>query len=157
MNPRPAESPKTQRIKASAAYPDQPLLAVGAVVIHDGRVLLVRRLRPPGAGQWAIPGGKVDLGETLAQAAEREILEETGLTIAAGEPIFTFEVVDRDAEGRVRFHYVIVDLAAEFLGGDLRAGDDASDARWVAPEELAALGVHQRTRELLQLKFNFGK
>jgi ADP-ribose pyrophosphatase len=140
-----------------SAYPGQPLLAVGAVAIHEGRVLLVRRLRPPGQGQWAIPGGKVDLGETLAQAAEREILEETGLRIAAGEPVYTFEVVERDEEGRVRFHYVIVDLAAEYLGGDLRPGDDAGDARWVAPEELAALSVHPRTRELLQRRFNFGK
>jgi ADP-ribose pyrophosphatase len=120
-------------------------------------VLLVRRARPPGQGQWAIPGGKVDLGETLAQAAEREVLEETGLTIAAGEPVYTFEVIDRDDAGRVRFHYVIVDLAAEYLGGDLRAGDDADDARWVTPEELAALGVHPRTREVLQFKLNFGR
>ncbi len=145
------------RPKTKSLYPEYPILAVGAVVIHQGHVLLVRRLRPPGQGQWAIPGGKVDLGETLAQAAEREILEETGLAIAAGEPVFTFEVVERDEEGRVRFHYVIVDLAAEYLGGDLRAGDDAEEARWVAPEELAALGVHPRTRELLQRKFNFGK
>jgi 8-oxo-dGTP diphosphatase len=144
-------------VLSKSAYPDHPLLAVGAVVIHEGRVLLVRRLRPPGQGQWAIPGGKVDLGETLAQAAEREILEETGLTIAAGEPVYTFEVVERDEEGRVRFHYVIVDLAAEYLGGDLRPGDDAADARWVAPEELAALRVHPRTRELLQRRFNRGQ
>jgi len=143
--------PKTQSL-----YPDHPILAVGAVVIHQGRVLLVRRLRPPGQGQWAIPGGKVDLGETLAQAAEREILEETGLTIAAGEPIYTFELVDRDSEGGVRYHYVIIDLAAEYVSGKLRAGDDAEEARWVAPEELETLGIHPRTRELLG-KFNFGK
>ncbi len=140
-----------------SAYPDHPLLAVGAVVIHQGRVLLVRRLRPPGEGQWAIPGGKVDLGENLAQAAEREILEETGLTIAAGEPVYTFEVIDRDDAGRVRYHYVIIDLAAEYRGGKLRAGDDAGDARWVAPEELPALGVYPRTRELLEKLFDFGK
>ena len=143
--------------KTKAIYPDHPILAVGAVVIHQGRVLLVRRLRPPGQGQWAIPGGKVDLGETLAQAAEREILEETGLTIAAGEPIYTFEVIDRDDAGRVRYHYVIIDLAAEYMSGELRAGDDAEEARWVAPEELAALGIHPRTRELLRKIFDFGK
>jgi len=143
--------------KIKSLYPDHPILAVGAVVIHQGRVLLVRRLRPPGQGQWAIPGGKVDLGETLAQAAERETLEETGLVIAAGEPIYTFEVIDRDDAGRVRYHYVIIDLLAEYVSGVLRAGDDASDARWVAPEELTSLGVHSRTRELLQFKFDFGK
>jgi ADP-ribose pyrophosphatase len=143
--------------KPNSLYPDHPLLAVGAVVIHQGRVLLVRRLRPPGQGQWAIPGGKVDLGETLAQAAEREILEETGLTIAAGEPVYTFEVIDRDEAGQVRYHYVIIDLAARYVAGDLRAGDDAEEARWVAPEELSVLEVHPRTRELLQKEFKFGR
>ncbi|MDA8138355.1 MAG: NUDIX hydrolase [Desulfobacteraceae bacterium] len=145
------------RPKTKSLYPEYPILAVGAVVIHQGRVLLVRRLRPPGQGQWAIPGGKVDLGETLAQAAEREILEETGLTIVAGEPVYTFELVERDGDGRVRYHYVIIDLAAEYLGGKPRAGDDAEEARWVAPEELAALGIHPRTRELLRKVFDFGK
>jgi ADP-ribose pyrophosphatase len=144
------------RPKAKSLYPDHPILAVGAVVLHEGRVLLVRRLRPPGQGQWAIPGGKVDLGESLAQAAEREILEETGLTIAAGEPVYTFELVERDDDGRVRFHYVIIDLAAQYLEGEPQAADDAEEARWVAPEELESLGVHPRTRELLR-KFNFGK
>lgn len=142
---------------SESAYPEHPRLAVGAVVFHAGRVLLVRRGRPPGQGQWAIPGGKVCLGETLKQAAEREILEETGVRVAAGDPVYTFDMVERDDTGRVRFHYVIVDLAAAYLGGDVRPGDDAAEARWVAAEELPALGVNTRTRELLLREFHFGE
>jgi 8-oxo-dGTP diphosphatase len=149
---------KTQAVAGlpRSAYPDHPRAAVGAVVFKEGQVLLVRRGRPPGLGQWAIPGGNVRLGETLQQAAEREILEETGIVIAAREPVFTFDVVDRDPGGRVRFHYVIVDLAAEYLGGDLRAGDDALEARWVRPAELSSLPVNAITRALLSRRFQFG-
>jgi 8-oxo-dGTP diphosphatase len=135
------------------AYPDCPRLAVGAVVFKDQQVLLVRRGHPPGQGQWAIPGGSVHLGETLQQAAEREVLEETAVTIRARQPIYTFDLVDRDADGRVRFHYVIVDLAADYISGDPRAGDDALEARWVPVGELDRLGVNPATRALLRREF----
>jgi ADP-ribose pyrophosphatase len=138
-----------------SAYPDHPRAAVGAVVFKEGRVLLVQRGRPPAQGQWAIPGGNVRLGETLQQAAEREILEETGIRIAAREPVLTFDAIDRDAEGRVRFHYVIVDLAADYLEGEPRAGDDAAEVRWVSPEDLKTLPVNAKTRALLRDRFQF--
>jgi ADP-ribose pyrophosphatase len=86
---------------------------VGAIVVRDSRVLLIQRGQPPSEGLWAIPGGRVELGETLQEAAEREIKEETGLTIRARNPIHTFDVILRDEGGRVRFHYVIVDLLAD--------------------------------------------
>jgi ADP-ribose pyrophosphatase len=121
-----------------SVYPDLPRVAVGAVVVHDDRVLLVRRGKAPARGLWAIPGGSVRLGESLRQAAEREILEETGLTIRAGDPMLTFESIHRDDDGRVRFHYVIVDLAAEYLAGEVQPADDASDARWFSWAEVAA-------------------
>ena len=101
-------------MNAATEYPDLPRLAVGAVVVHQNRVLLVRRAKAPAKGLWAIPGGSVRLGETLQQAAEREILEETGLTIRAGEPMLTFETIRRDPNGQVRFHYVIVELKAVY-------------------------------------------
>lgn len=132
------------------AYPDKPRVAVGAVVIHKGRVLLVQRGQAPAEGFWAIPGGSVELGETLQSAAEREIKEETGIVIQAREPIFTFDMVEKDAQGRVRFHYVIIDLQAEYVGGELRPGTDARQARWVAPAELDSLNVSPKTRELLK-------
>ena len=88
----------------SGGYPDFPRVAVGAVVFKDGKVLMVRRGKPPAKDQWAIPGGSVELGETLQDAAEREILEETGISIRAHAPFYTFEVIDRDEKNRVRFH-----------------------------------------------------
>lgn len=137
-------------------YPDKPQVAVGAIVIKDGRVLLVKRSQPPSEGLWAIPGGRVELGETLKQAAEREIIEETGLTIRAGDPVYTFDVIERDEAGRVQFHYVIVDLMADYLSGELNPGDDASEARWVTPEELGKLLISQSTREALEEVIHFG-
>jgi len=139
-----------------SAYPEHPRVAVGAVVFKEQRVLLVRRGRLPGVNQWAIPGGNVQLGETLQQAAEREVLEETGVTIRARQPVYTFDLVDHDDRGRVRFHYVIVDLAADYLDGDPRPGDDALEARWVPAEGLARLTINARTRALLLNTFNFG-
>ena len=126
---------------------------MGAVVFHNQRVLLVRRGKAPGYGLWAIPGGSVRLGETLAQAAEREVLEETGIVIAAGEPVFTFEVVERDTTDRVLFHYVIVDLTATYLHGEPHAADDAAEARWVSAIELAGLEVSSVTLDLLRERF----
>ena len=137
-------------------YPDVPRIAVGAVVFKENRVLLVKRGKPPGMGQWAIPGGSVQLGETLKVAAEREVMEETGVVITAQKPVYTFDVVDRDSQGRIRFHYVIIDFSAEYQSGEVRPGDDAVAARWVTAEELSVLGVNQRTRTLLHSAFAFG-
>jgi len=137
-------------------YPDRPRVAVGAVVFRGGRVLLVERGKPPSAGTWAIPGGSVRLGETLKQAAEREVLEETGVRIRAGEPVLAFEAIESDDAGRVSFHYVIVDLAAEHLDGEPKAASDAAAARWVSPEELPRMNVNPTTRELLRRRYGFG-
>jgi ADP-ribose pyrophosphatase len=129
---------------------------VGAVVFKDERVLLVRRGQPPAEGLWAIPGGSVEIGETLQDAAEREIHEETGIRIRAAEPIYTFDVIERDKTGSIRFHYVIVDLSAEYVSGELTAGDDAIDARWISVDEINRLAVSSTTLQLLKNKFDFG-
>jgi 8-oxo-dGTP diphosphatase len=135
---------------AGREYPDRPVVGVGAVVIKDGKVLLVERGVPPNKGVWAIPGGSLKLGETLQEGAEREILEETGITIKAGDPFYCFDFFERDHEGQIRFHYVVVDMKGDYIGGDVRGGDDALDARWVSPEELNVLPVSKNTLKLLK-------
>lgn len=132
----------------SSEYPELPRVAVGAIVFHEDRILLVLRGKPPAEGLWSIPGGSVELGETLQEAAEREIYEETDLVIRAGEPVFTFDSVDRDDKGDVRFHYVIIDLIADYVSGSPRAGDDALDAGWFTPEELKNMELSPMTRRL---------
>lgn len=125
-------------------------VGVGAVIINDGKVLLVQRGNAPGKGLWAIPGGSVELGETLQAAAEREILEETGVVIRAGEPIHAFDLIENNESGILKFHYVIIDLRAEYISGVPIAADDAEDARWLAPEDLENLNVAPVTLELLK-------
>jgi ADP-ribose pyrophosphatase len=140
---------------SGGAYPNHPQVAVGAIVFNEDKVLLVLRGKPPSKNLWSIPGGRVKLGETLQQAVEREIGEETGLTIIAREPIYTFDVVERDEKGRIRFHYVIVDLAADYLSGEPRPGDDAIDVRWVSPKDAKTLKVSPATVNLLNHRFGF--
>jgi 8-oxo-dGTP diphosphatase len=142
--------------QGNTTYPEHPRPAVGAVVFKGDRILLVKRGRPPARGQWAIPGGNIRLGERLQTAAEREIKEETGVTIRALEPVYAFDAVVEDDLGRIQFHYVIVDLEAEYVSGELRPGDDAAEAQWVAADELAAMNVSPPTLKLLREQFNFG-
>jgi len=137
-------------------YPQAPCVAVGAIVFKEDRVLLVRRGKAPSRGQWAIPGGSVTLGESLQEAAEREIFEETGIRITAGKPAYIFDVVDRDEDGQIRYHYVIVDLDAIYRSGEPCSGDDALDVRWVNARELKDLDVSLPTRELLSRQYDFG-
>jgi ADP-ribose pyrophosphatase len=146
------EHPKTI---PGGAYPNRPLVAVGAVVFNKDKVLLVLRAKPPAENHWTIPGGCVELGETLQEAAEREIWEETGLTIRAGEPVYTFDVIERDANGAIRFHYVIVDLAADYVSGELRPGDDATDVCWASSEDVKRLKVSAATQKLLKECYHF--
>jgi ADP-ribose pyrophosphatase len=131
-------------------FPWTPQVAIGAVVIKENKILLVKRDKEPGKGKWAIPGGSVKLAETLQEAAEREVLEETGLTIKAKEPVYTFDLIERDHRGRIRFHYVIIDLMADLIGGELRPSDDALDARWFDPGEIEGAGVTESTKEFLK-------
>ena len=130
-------------------YPPAPVPAVGALVVHDGAVLMVRRGRAPSRGVWAVPGGRVELGETLAEAIEREVHEETGVEVRAGEPVWSFDSVIRDDDGRVAWHYVIVDLLADYVRGEPQARDDALEARWVRAVDLPGLLVSKPTLELL--------
>ena len=135
-------------------YPDAPRVAVGAVVVHQNKVLLILRGQPPAEGKWAIPGGSVKLGETLQAAAERETFEETGLRVKASKVIYSFDTILRDETGRVQFHYVILDLRAEPIEPDQRLtpGDDALDVGWFTLDEVDKLDipVSDTTRVLLR-------
>jgi ADP-ribose pyrophosphatase len=131
-------------------YPDFPRVGVGAIVIKDDKVLLIKRGIPPSKGLWAIPGGHIELGETLQETAEREILEETGIVIKARKPIYTFDLIERDDAGRIRFHYIVVDLEGEYVSGEPQGSDDALEARWFTWEEIKQLPVSQNTINLLK-------
>ena len=122
-------------------YPESPLVGVGAVIVDDHRVLLIRRGQPPLLGEWSLPGGVLECGETLREAVVREAREETGLVVETAEMLGVYERVIRDDEGRVRYHYVLIDFLCRPLGGDLKAGSDAADVRWFTRDELPALNL----------------
>ncbi len=129
-------------------YPDAPVVSVGAVVVREGRVLMAQRGHPPGEGMWAFPGGVVDLGETLAEAVEREIREECGIRVRVLRPFAVVDRILRDAAGRVEYHYVIVDMLAEWVEGEVRPSSDARRVGWFTVEELERLPL---TRGVLEL------
>ncbi len=134
----------------SRKYPEQPSIGVGVIVINENRVLVVQRGKEPGAGTWAFPGGRLELGETLAEAAVREAHEETGLTIEPGEVIAVRDLIDRDEAGRIRFHYVLIDLLAQPVGGTLRPGDDSLAVRWIGIEDMADLPMAPHIVEVVR-------
>jgi ADP-ribose pyrophosphatase YjhB (NUDIX family) len=123
------------------AYPDRPFVGVGGVIVDQGRVVLIKRRFEPLAGQWSLPGGAVDIGETLVECVAREMLEETGLVVEVGPVIEVFDRIIRDPEGRVQFHYVLVDYVCRPVGGLLAASSDVADAVWAAPADLPAFNL----------------
>ena len=132
-------------------YPQAPISAVAALVISEGRVLLILRRNPPSAGQWSVPGGVQELGEPVIEAVRREVREETGLEIADLRLLDVGDILLHDAEGRIEYHYVITYYLAHPARGQLRAGDDVGDARWVALDEIAALELSPRLLELVSM------
>ena|SRR5690348_9089562 len=134
---------------ASRRYPDRPYLGVSVAVWRDGAVLLVKRGRPPLAGYWSFPGGGVELGERLEEAARREVLEEAGIEIAIVRQIDRAEIIVRDADGRVERHYVLIVFAGRPVSGDVRAGDDAAEARFVPVSDFGRLNLTEDTRRIL--------
>ena len=129
-------------LTSNREYPVAPMVGVGAVVFLADRVLLVRRSKAPLAGEWSLPGGAVELGETLEEAVVREVVEEAGLRVKPLQAVKAFDHIERDDDGRIRFHYVLVDFLCRIDSEsfaeptELRHGSDVSDARWVAVEGL---------------------
>jgi len=134
-------------------YPDRPIVGVGAVIVENGRALVVRRGTEPLKGEWSIPGGVVELGETLRQAAVREAKEETGLEVEAGEVL---EVVDRimpDPQQNIQYHYVLVDFLCRRISGEARSGADATELRWITPEELEGFPIADSAAAVIRKAF----
>jgi 8-oxo-dGTP diphosphatase len=117
-------------------YPALPVVGVGGVVIHEGRALLIKRGSEPLKDQWSIPGGTLELGESIQEGVRRELLEETGIEVRVGELIEVFDRIFRDAAGNIQYHFVIVDYLCEKLSGEAHAASDVTDVAWVNEEDL---------------------
>ena len=132
-------------------YPDRPFCGVGVVVWRGDQVLLVRRGRAPRKGDWSIPGGLQELGETVGETALREVLEETGLTVRLTDQLGVVDSVRRDDAGRVEYHYTLIEFAAEWVSGEPMANDDVDRALWVSVDELDAYALWTETRRIIAL------
>jgi len=123
-------------------FPDRPVIGVGAVIVDGARVVLVKRAHEPLKGEWSLPGGSVEVGETLVEAVTREVLEETGLHVRVGPVIEILDRIHRDADGRIEYHFVLIDYLCVPTGGVLAADSDAADICWASRDDLAAYGVN---------------
>lgn len=125
----------------SREYPSRPLVGIGIIVLRPGAVLLVRRGHAPAAGEWSLPGGAQELGETAEEAARRELMEETGLSVGPLTLVGHFDSIHRAPDGRIRFHYTILDFAAPYGDGEARAGSDVAELLWAREGELSAFAL----------------
>jgi 8-oxo-dGTP diphosphatase len=131
-------------------YPERPIVGVGAVIVDDGKVVLIRRKYEPLKGHWSLPGGMVEIGETLEAALTREMLEETGLVVDVGPVIEVFDRITCDEEQRVRYHFVLIDYLCWPSAGSLRAGSDVDAAIWADPAELAGYSLTDKATSVIQ-------
>ena len=130
-------------------YPDRPYVGVGVIVFRDKDVLLVKRKKDPNKGFWSIPGGKQILGETLVEAAQRELVEETGVRVDSLLLVDVADAIISDAEGKIKYHYTLVDYMGHWYSGNSRAGDDAQEVRWVDMNELRSYSLLEKTMNII--------
>jgi 8-oxo-dGTP diphosphatase len=136
-------------VNVAREYPDHPVVAVGAVIVRDGRALIVKRAHEPRQGEWSLPGGLLELGESLEEAVRREVKEETSLDVDVGAIVETFDRVHRDQAGRIRYHFVIVDYVCRASGGEARPGSDAAAVAWVTAAEIDDYQVNAHARAVI--------
>jgi len=132
------------------SYPDHPIIGVGAVIVDDGRVLLVRRGTEPLKGEWSVPGGMLELGEKLRDGVRREVLEETGLVVEPGEVLDVFDSIFNDDAGRTEYHYVLIDYLCRPVSGEAKAGTDVSEVRWVAESGLPEMNLRDSIQRVIR-------
>ncbi len=132
-------------------YPNRPLVGVGVVAVRDGRVLLIRRGKPPHEGRWSLPGGRQRLGETVREAAARELREETGVEAEVTALLDVVDSITQDDTGAIAYHYTLIDFLAEWRDGEARAGGDAAEAVWADPEDLTPYQLWDETLRLIRL------
>ncbi|OGP90181.1 MAG: hypothetical protein A2031_08400 [Deltaproteobacteria bacterium RBG_19FT_COMBO_43_11] len=137
-------------LQTSNSYPLTPRVGVGAITIKDEKVLMVKRGVEPSYGLWAIPGGTLKLGESMRQCAEREMLEETGITVKAGACVYVFDFIEHDDKEKIKFHFVVIDFAADYISGEPKGADDALEACWLSAEDLKLLPVAKNTIAVLR-------
>lgn len=135
-------------------FPEHPLVGVGSIIIEQDRVVLVKRAHPPIQGHWSIPGGVLEVGEMVREAAIREAREETGLIVEAGELLGVYDRILRDPEHRVQYHYVLIDFLCRWVGGELHAASDAAEVRWFTRAELPALSLAEDTLDVIRKGFD---
>lgn len=132
-------------------YPEAPIVGIGVVCLRGEDVLLIQRGKPPREGSWSLPGGRQKLGETVREAALRELVQETGVAAEIGPLLDVVDSVTRDADGGIQYHYTLIDYVAFWRSGEPRAGGDAADARWFSPAGLAELELWRETRRIIEL------
>jgi len=138
-------------------YPERPLVGVGGVVIAEGRTLLIRRGSAPLEGQWSIPGGTLEVGETLVEGVRRELAEETGLEVRVLELIEVFERISPDGDGKTKYHFVILDYLCERIRGNARAGSDVTDVAWATESELVRYELTPTATRVIQKAFQMAR
>lgn len=141
----------------SREYPLLPIVGIGGVIVSHGRALLVKRGKPPLEGQWSIPGGLLEIGETLMEGVRREMREETGMDVRPLDLIDVFERIELDGGGKARYHYVVLDYLCEATGGEARAGDDVTHVAWASAEELEQYSLSSTATRVILKAFEIAR
>ncbi|MGD9143412.1 MAG: NUDIX hydrolase, partial [Dehalococcoidia bacterium] len=131
-------------------YPEQPMIGVAVLIFREGEILMAKRGKEPSKGKWSVPGGKLELGETIVEAAEREVLEECAINIKVGDVIDAYDILIRDDAGLVKYHFVDIYLTANYLRGEAKAQSDVDECRWVKPEDMSELDIPPKLKDLFR-------